>query len=503
VSDTLLIRADADGQTGTGHAMRCLALAEAWREKGGAVHWLAGPWLPALDRRLAAVNADLTRLQVLPGSSDDAKQTAELARDLHAAWTVIDGYHFDADFRSTVALHSRILFLDDLITPDLTTCSVVVNANPVTMDRYRHVPVETQLLCGPTNSLLRREFRQSGQQPQPSASLRVLITMGGADAPNATALVLAALNRVSAAELTIRVLVGAANPHRHALEAIAAASGHAIELIVDSPQPSEVMRWADLAIAAAGTTTWELACLGVPTLLLITAENQKAVAEPMAALGGAFYLGLAADQNETTLAEALQPWLTIAQARTALGERARTIVDGDGVRRILAAMQGAELDLQPATVDDAEMIWQWANDPVIRQSSFNADPIPWETHLAWYNARLADRDGEFWIAWRYGTAIGQVRFTCDGDTATISVSLAPSARGQGWGPALIGRASRRLLAIRPVRTLIALIRQDNEPSRKAFALAGYHLHRTTTVTDRPAWDMRLTTGDVPLMGDPT
>lgn len=503
MSGVLVIRADADRQMGTGHAMRCLALAEAWRDQGGAVHWLAASWLPALDARLAAEGIAFTRLDAAAGSPDDARLTAETARDRGAAWSVIDGYHFTAAFRETVAGDSRVLLLDDLVTADLTAADVVVNPNPVVRERYGSVPVDTQLLCGPTFALLRREFRRIEPSPAQDDSLRVLVTMGGADAQNATALVLNALTHLPQPALAIDVLVGTANPHGACLAALAAASPHTVTVMTDVTKPSTVMARADLAIVAAGTTTWELAALGVPSLLLITADNQRAVAGPMAALGGAVNLGLASDRGVATLADALAPWLTDSAARRTLGERARTIVDGDGARRVLAAMRGADLDWRDATRDDATLIWQWANDPAVRQGSFHAEPIPFEDHLAWYAARLADPQTAFWIARHQCRPIGQVRFACDGDVATISVSLAPEYRGQGWGASLIGRASRRLLAQGPVRTIVALIRQDNGASRRAFALAGYRMWRTTEVAGRPAWDMRLSDSDVPWEHDPT
>jgi UDP-2,4-diacetamido-2,4,6-trideoxy-beta-L-altropyranose hydrolase len=497
VSKRLLIRADADARMGTGHVMRCLALAEAWQERGGQVYWLAGAWLSGLDGRLAALGVSVTPVAAAPGSSADADRTAALARELGAAWTVIDGYHFDAAYRTVVAAAGRVLYLDDLVCPDLRGMSLVVNPNPVSLARYGVLPPETQVICGPAYTLLRREFRQARVEPKaPSDPLRLLVTMGGADPVNATARVLEALTQLAAPSLSVRVLLGAGNPNRHALETLANRSPHDVDLISDSPTPSEHMVWADLAIAAAGGTTWELACLGVHTLLLTMADNQRAVAGPMADLGAAHHLGKVQDLTHDALVAGIQPWLANRVSRDFLGKRARHLVDGHGVWRILAAMSGTDLTCREATGADAETVWCWANDPATRQASFQSDAIPWDTHLAWYTSKLADPAGLFWIAEAKGNAIGQVRFACEGETATISVSLAPSSRGLGWGPALISRASHQLLARRPVTTLVALIRQDNERSRRAFDLAGYHLHESTTIGGQPAWDMRLTTTDV-------
>src|SRR5688572_2786492 len=111
----LLIRADASAQIGTGHVMRCLALALAWQAQGGAVTFASLNTLPdALQTRLQNENIALHLLDTEPGSDDDARQTAALAASLGAAAVVVDGYHFGGDYQYTLkSAGLKLLFIDD------------------------------------------------------------------------------------------------------------------------------------------------------------------------------------------------------------------------------------------------------------------------------------------------------------------------------------------------------------------------------------------------------
>jgi len=126
----LVIRADGSTLIGSGHIMRCLALAQAWQDAGGGVLFLMGTGVPILEERLKSEGMDTAHLRAHAGSTDDAVETANLAQEVGATWVVLDGYHFDAVYQRTIKDSGvRLLFIDDNGHADHYYADIVVNQN--------------------------------------------------------------------------------------------------------------------------------------------------------------------------------------------------------------------------------------------------------------------------------------------------------------------------------------------------------------------------------------
>ena len=111
---TLLIRSDASIAIGTGHVMRCLALAQAWRDAGGNVTFAMAEATPSIEARLRIEGVNVVRLPVPPGSTEDSARTCDLARQENAAWVVVDGYQFGSAYQTALrAAGLKVLFVDD------------------------------------------------------------------------------------------------------------------------------------------------------------------------------------------------------------------------------------------------------------------------------------------------------------------------------------------------------------------------------------------------------
>lgn len=165
------------------------------------------------------------------------------------------------------------------------------------------------------------------------------MTLGGSDLDNVTLKVLEALALVSSDRLEATVVLGGGNPHRASLEDAASRAAFPIRVIVNAPNVPGLMADADLAVSAGGSTCWELAFLGVPALLLVTAKNQQGIALGLDEAGAAESRGWAGDVTPTALAEALARLAQDAPRRAEMSRRARALVDGRGAERVLGAMQ--------------------------------------------------------------------------------------------------------------------------------------------------------------------
>ena len=136
----------------------------------------------------------------------------------------------------------------------------------------------------------------------------------------------------------------------------------------------------------------------------------------------------------------------------------------------------ANLTLRPATLDDAEVTWEWANDPVTRQASFDSSDIPWPDHRRWFEGSLSSSTRQLWLAQRDDLGpCGLLRLDALEDApgaAVVSINVAPHARGQGVGKQSL-RALSRAAHQAGFSQLIAWIRPDNGASVRAFQAVGY------------------------------
>jgi len=474
----LLIRADANVAMGTGHVMRCLALAQAWQDAGGnATFAMAQPSAWA-GERLSRESTEVLEISGSAGSEEDAEQTAVLAGENAADWIVVDGYQFAANYQRTLkAAGFKTLFLDDYGHCESYCADFVLNQNASADEAaYRNREAHTRLLLGPQYCLLRREFnawREWRREIAPAAH-RVLVTMGGADPENFTGRALQALNSMAVNELEAVVVVGGSNMHSAALQPLAGA-GKRITLRRDVLNMAELMAWADLAVSAAGTTCWEMCLMGLPALLIDLAANQTAVARELDRRGCAIRLGSSIDVSSEKIMERAEPLLKSVGDRQAMSRRCRELVDGKGAARVVSALSNTSLHLRPAQEEDARLLWEWANDPQVRAASFSSAPIPWSTHAAWFAERRRENHLRIWIAEDdWGTPVGQIRFDQHaGGDAEIDISVARELRGQGLGVELIRQAMQSLWSATSCVRLHAFVKPENVVSVKAFEKGGF------------------------------
>jgi UDP-2,4-diacetamido-2,4,6-trideoxy-beta-L-altropyranose hydrolase len=215
--------------------------------------------------------------------------------------------------------------------------------------------------------------------------------------------------------------------------------------------------------------------MGLPSLLVILAENQVGIAKELESAGFGVRLGRGADFDYNVFQMALGQVLKNPAQRKKTALAGMNSVDGMGCHRTMCQLnQSAAIWVRPVSDSDIELLWEWANDPVTRQNSFDSAKIPWEEHSAWCQKKLFDADCRLWIASNGGSAlVGCVRFDCEESEATISLTLAPSARGKGYGAKIIQQACDRLFADSSVRLVHAYIKPNNIASVKVFEAAGF------------------------------
>ena len=262
-----VLRADASGLIGVGHVMRSLALGQALLEAGFDVV-LASVDLPAGMRKEAhKCGITIVDLQCDAFGSDDALATLSL----NGAVLVIDGYKFEREFFSELeGRATNFVVIDDNVETKALAPSVVINQNPhATAEMYSHLSGNPKLLLGLQYALLRREVREATKQSINPVAGKVFVAMGGSDFLQLTSPIVDGLKDL---DIEICVAVGPTNSQRQQIEETVRSIPRA-RVILQADYIAELAS-SSLAILAAGSSLWEAAALGVPSIGLIVAENQ-------------------------------------------------------------------------------------------------------------------------------------------------------------------------------------------------------------------------------------
>lgn len=338
----MFIRADASPAIGSGHVMRCLALAKAWQSSGGRVAWLAAENIAALDERLRREGIDLKHVESAPGAAGDAEQTLAEGLSAGAAWVVVDGYRFLPDYIRQLKRGIRVLFLDDDGRFDFYPADGVLNQNASARpELYGLREPSTRLLLGSDYALLRPEFLAEAQNRAcPAIARKILITMGGSDPDNVTGRVLSALSKLDE-DIEAKVVMGSGNAREDDLQAIADKSQTRFQIVRSPENMAPLMKWADVAISGAGSTCWELAYMGLPAIVIALSSEQQSIAEVLAQREIAVSLGWHANLSDERIADALLGLLRDHLQRLAMSKHGQELIDGRGAARVVQFLQNS------------------------------------------------------------------------------------------------------------------------------------------------------------------
>jgi len=471
---------------GTGHIMRCLALAQAWQDAGGNAVFAMAQSTPGIEARLRSEGVTLHVIQQVPGSADDAESVSEAAHTCGVKWVVVDGYHFGVDYQRILRNAGvKVLMIDDTGSAEDYSADLVLNQNVhASAEMYESCGDNTRLLLGSRYALLRREFasQHKFRRDIPEVGRNVLVTLGGSDPENVTSKVIAALGLIESPELEVVVIAGGSNSHLESLRAAATNSARSILLLSNVSNMAEWMIWADVAVSAAGSTCWEICRLGLPSVLLDIAPNQAPIAAELHRLGAAVHISNAT-ASPMTIAASLRELILSKERRAAISEKAVRLVDGRGAQRVVTAIRSHGLRVRAVGQEDCRLLWEWANDPAVRSASFSQAPIPWENHQAWFADKMNDPNSLMFIAEdEQGRPIGQFRLDRRSPgTGEVAISIASDARGAGYGTRLIELGVSEIFSTTGIARLLAYIRPENQASIRSFEGAGFNRQNETRV----------------------
>ena len=495
----IAFRVDASLQIGSGHVMRCLTLAEALRERGAETHFVCRELDGHLGGLIQAQGFDVCLLPV-PGSrhksldwsahapwlevhwQQDAKETIEVMQNVGPVdWLVVDHYALDMNWEIMLLVSAtKVMAIDDLADRP-HDCSLLLDQNFYAdmPSRYEKLlPHSCVQLLGPKYALLRAEFAEAGKElhQRVGSIKRLFMFFGGADVNNETGKALKAIHRLNRSDIIVDVVVGSTNPHQFAIQEFCQKYEN-LRYHCQVDNMANLMVAADLAIAAGGATTWERCCLGLPTLVVATANNQLEMCLYGAEKGLFHYLGKAEHVSVDDYCVALSTFLAARENLSSFSARGRELVDGRGVQRVCNRLIHSEIVLRPAVADDCNKIYTWRNAEETRRHIFESRPIGETEHREWFARSLADPDRFIFIGEIAKQPIGVFRLDLDGEHAKVSIYMVPGRSGRGLGLRLIETGIEWVQKnLNSVKNLIADIKPENLQSLKIFSDCGFVEH---------------------------
>lgn len=489
-----VFRVDASREIGTGHLSRCSVLAREAKSLNVSSVFITNKLESQQLARLKSDGNEVLEIAPDPESvivknvDPDSHMTTQTRGELADAERVLgyinsappdlmilDSYQLGQGWIDRVRsrISSRILVIDDLRRP-LTDVDLLIDQN-LSAELQQNISSSHNSKLGPRYAILDYRYRMYREKFFGSRPIRerIVISVGGSDVTNLTHKYVRIVKATLGSDAPIDVVIG---PNQSISdELFSEIEGMKASRIWQSPEClADLFSRATLALGAGGTSSWERACLGVPSLISSVAPNQRQNCEALSLVGAAVDLGdslaLDIDAGCTTLARLLENPTQLA----AMEHRSKLLVDGFGSQRILRHLVQSDddLNLREVRESDIDLLFLWRNDLEVRTNSLRAQEVSWEDHERWFYGVVRNKISPAYILETGVLPVGQLRFEIANDVGTLTYSVDRDFRGRGYGKFMITRA-KSMSGRLGLKQLLAKVKATNEVSRRVFEQCGF------------------------------
>jgi len=494
---------------GTGHVIRCLTLPQVLQDNGANVEFICRKHKGNLIDKIRSSEFIVHELEVFEETEVDTRlahshwleatqqQDADDCIDILKAekidWLIVDHYALDDQWQKRLRLfYEKLMVIDDLADRK-HHCDILLDQ---TFGRQQEdyltlVPAYCELLLGSQYALLRPEFAEwrefSIERRSKPEFKQLLINMGGVDVDNVTEKILGELKLCNLSnDMIITVVMGGSAPHLESVKSKAITLPYKTEVKVDVGNMAEIMSNSDIAIGAAGSTTWERCCLGLPTIQIVIAKNQLFSAETLAHHN---IVKLAKEIKETTyLLESSSEWMK------SVGSSALEICDGMGSYKVFNKMTDYKIILERfGEVDlcnyvnlnenDKMLVLNLRNHPQIKKWMYSQDNISKKDHLEFIKSLENDIDRCYFLVKQKNNIIGSINFSEIDlpNSVDFGIYKNPFLQIKGAGRLLESAASQYAFTELGVKKIILEVYSDNEIAINFYKKCGFNLIDTKQV----------------------
>jgi UDP-2,4-diacetamido-2,4,6-trideoxy-beta-L-altropyranose hydrolase/UDP-4-amino-4,6-dideoxy-N-acetyl-beta-L-altrosamine N-acetyltransferase len=499
----VVFRVDASLQMGIGHVMRCLTLAQVLKENGANVEFICRKHEGNLIDKIRSSGFVVHELKVFEETKVDNKSThshwlgvtqqqdaddcIDILKKEKINWLVVDHYAIDEDWQYELKPYCNKLMVIDDLADRKYQCDILLDQ---TFGRQQEdysgwTPEGCELLLGSKYALLRPEFsewrRFSLERRSKSEFKKLLINMGGVDIDNVTEKILDELKICNLPnDIKITIVMGSSAPHLESVRSKSIALPYKTEVKVDVGNMAEIMSNSDIAIGAAGSTTWERCCLGLPTIQIVIAKNQLFLAETLSHHN---IVKLAKEIKETTyLLESSFEWVK------SVNSSALEICDGMGSFKVFNKMTDCKIILEEfGEVDlrnyvnlnenDKALVLNMRNHPEIKKWMYNQDSISNATHSEFIKSLERKIDRRYFLVKQNKNIIGSINFSKINlyNSVELGIYINPFVQLRSSGRLLESAASEYAFIELGVKKIKLEVFSDNERAIHFYNKCGFEL----------------------------
>ena len=407
----IIFRVDGGKLIGGGHVSRCITLAKELLSRGHKIIFIS--IRDEINRFIEMAGFELIELEesaeeeVKNGSysdwlrlpyTNDANETVSIVKRFAGDWIVLDHYGLDHRWieHLKAKVNVRVMCIDDLDNRYLGADLILDQTHILGVRKF----YTGKLLSGPNFALLNEDFnrlRSRALKRRNRQISKIIVLPGLFDTYGFSVSVLTALKSWSGEVL---VVMGKDSPSIEEVKILMENRAN-WSLQTDINDMAKKIMEFDLCIGAAGMTTWERCCLGLPSIVAPVVENQIKVWEDLKTLKAIIPISLSELNNERKLN------LAIDEAKNRaieLAKKSSDICDGNGVKRVADCL---EHKMRPLTLEDAPMIYNWRNSKRIRDISKSQTKINYEKHKKWIKDATVNNNG-IWRIYEEPRPVGLV-----------------------------------------------------------------------------------------------
>lgn len=485
---TIVFRADGNATTGLGHLYRLFALVEIYKSYFEVVF----------------VTKKSSNVEVIPQDYNPFFIPIDITIENEPEWLkkhfnpsqhiiIADGYQFDSNYQKQIKRQSfKLIYIDDLVQGNMYADILINHAANINPSQYA-TSTNTTLALGTDYAILRPAFIKAAQNKREITNISdAFVCFGGADALDLSLKATKALMRIAQIK-AIHVVLGAAYSHSDIFE-LAKSNGN-IKLYqnLDEVSLCQLMNECQLAIAPASTIVYELCSVKMPILSGYFVDNQKNIYSALLKEGAIYGAGDLTNFSSEDFKEHLEKFLEQNHFDSYLKVQQR-LFDGQSPNRFIHLLNTLYIDFRKVTENDVMLVYDWSNDPVVRQNSYDSEPIVLEHHKAWFSRKIKDENTLFLIALFDNQPAGIVRYEIGNEHAVVGVLIAENFRGRKLSASLLSESAKRYFKQNNL-PIFAYIKEENKASIKAFESAGYSFHKKEIVKDAPSFVYKLELND--------